>query len=137
MNQRDEGTVAALKALGGESRNDDATLERLHGRILARAEPALRARRLVRRRLGVLDIAGTWSRAAVPIGIAASFIAGVLMTRAVPAATLETATVAEASPETPVTLFAAATGAVRDAQLLESAVGTTAPEALLFQVVPQ
>ena len=140
MNERDEDVGAALGALAArrdEPQDRDAMLERLHGRILARAEPVLRARRLARRRPGLLDIAGTWSRAAVPIGVAASFIAGLLVTRVAPTSAVETATVAETSSETPVTLFAAATGTVRDAQLVEAAVGTMAPEALLLQVVPQ
>ncbi|MBI2796704.1 MAG: hypothetical protein HYX65_08380 [Gemmatimonadetes bacterium] len=138
MKQRDDDVVAALKALRGEPMNDEAAFERLHGRIMARAAPALRARRgAVRRRRSALDIAGAWSRAAVPIGIAASFIAGVIVTRVAPAPVVETATVAEAMAETPVTLFTAATGAVRDGQLVETAVGTTAPEALLYQAVPQ
>ena len=129
MTRSDDEVAAALRALRGAPADDAAALERLHGRIMAGAEPGLRARRVVRRRGGVLAIAGSWSRAAVPIGIAASFAAGVMLTRMQP--------VAEVAPETPVTLFAAATGSVRGTQLMESAVETPAPEALLYQTVPQ
>ena len=73
----------------------------------------------------------------MPIGIAASVVAGFIVMQVAPPATVETAVVAEASPDVPVTLFTTATGGVRDGQLVESAVGTTAPEAILYQLVPQ
>ena len=144
MTQHDENVMVALKATdrrrAGTS-HDDAALERLHGRILAQAEPMLRARRSANalgRRRGLLDVAGAWSRAAVPIGVAASFVAGLMLTRVDPSTITEPATsIAESTAETPVTLFAAATGSGRATQLLESAVGSTSPEAVLYQAVPQ
>lgn len=145
MTRQDEDTVmAALRAsdrrrAGGATgaSHDDAALERLHASILSRAEPMLRARRVVGRRRGLLDVAGAWSRAAVPFGVAASLVAGILLTRAQPLPVVEAVTMADATMDTPVTLFTAATGSVRATQLLESSVGSTSPEAVLYQAVPQ
>ena len=146
MTHDDETRVReALKAMDRRSAGlagDDEVLERLHATIMARADLVLRARRLRHaqahsqgRGRGLLELAGAWSHAALPIGVAASFVAGLVLMRAEPVAGVEA--VAESAAETPATLFAAATGSVRSTQLLESAVGSTSPEAVLYQVVPQ
>ena len=147
MTHDDDTVVAALKAMdrrrAGTSRTsqDDVALERLHAQIMAGAELVLRARRAriaFGRRRGMLEVAGVWSHALLPIGVAASFVAGIVLTRVDSSAITEPAmTITEATAETPVTLFAAATGSARATQLLESAVGSTSPEAVLYQAVPQ
>jgi negative regulator of sigma E activity len=133
----DEELAAMLRAhdeANGDARVDADRMAALHRRIMLDAAATL-AR--FRRQRTVWDYSAQWARAAVPLALAASILAAVVLVRAPVAG--QTATVAAASADSAVSphdvMHRVAAGQLGSAEMLDSLVGPVTRDAMYSRLL--
>ena len=130
----DEEIKAMLRAMDeteSGARLDEARSGALHARIMAGAASRLAE---LRRQRTLWDYSARWSRAAVPMAVAASILAGALWVRVTDTTVSEATTVAATEGDAAVARRVMSDGVIRTVattEMLDSLVGPVTSDALM------